>query len=520
VKSAALSYAARGWRVIPLHDMSAGVCSCRKGADCATPGKHPRLSKWPEAASRDPGLIGGWWSGSPTANVGVVTGIESRLLVLDVDPRSGGYESLAAFLPIPPTPTVSTGGGGRHYYLRHPGDKKIQGRVLADGLELKADGQFVVAPPSQTGDQGGGDRPPHAWSEHRDLEPAPAMEKVLAARLAVQSTSSSEWIPCGKRHIKLAQMAGAMRRHGATGNEIAVALLTVFHDRCEQDGKMTDADVADLAYDTARRYPDHDPVQAALGQEAERLLRLMHDGEAPAATSAPASSRPRPVDGDDSAFQFEPVNWDAVKAGGIPRLDYLDEPFLPSRKRIWAAGPTESGKSIWAAYKTRQITLRGGLVIYVSQENGLEEEARRFLRLRPNFDLLHLYVDQGLDLTDSGHRDALFAASEGAALVVLDTYSACWEGDEDSNREFAAFDRDVMQPIKASGSSLLVLDHTGNPQQHGRRHGAHAPRGASSKGQKADFLLEFRTVGDDGLPGQPCEEARHPRQGGAALHRH
>jgi hypothetical protein len=43
---------------------------------------------------------------------------------------------------------------------------------------------------------------------------------------------------------------------------------------------------------------------------------------------------------------------------------------------------------------------------------------------------------------------------------------------------------------------VLVLDHTGNPQPNVRRRGVSAPRGASSKGQKADFLLEFRATGE------------------------
>jgi hypothetical protein len=149
--AAALDYAGRGWPVLPLHDVTEGVCSCARGESCLTPGKHPRLRKWREWASTDPGTIGGWWRQWPAANVGILTGAESGLVVLDVDPRNGGFESLAAFLPLPETVTAVTGGGGRHYYFAHPGGR-VQGRDLAEGLELKADGQYVVAPPSRTGE--------------------------------------------------------------------------------------------------------------------------------------------------------------------------------------------------------------------------------------------------------------------------------------------------------------------------------------------------------------------------------
>jgi putative DNA primase/helicase len=148
---AALDYADRGWRVLPLHDMSRGVCSCRHGEKCLTPGKHPRLAKWEKWATCDKGTIAGWWKQWPSANVGIKTGADSGLVVLDIDPRHGGFETLAGFLPLPEGPTVNTGGGGRHFYFADPGGT-VKGFDVGDGVELKADAQFVVAPPSRTGD--------------------------------------------------------------------------------------------------------------------------------------------------------------------------------------------------------------------------------------------------------------------------------------------------------------------------------------------------------------------------------
>lgn len=203
-----------------------------------------------------------------------------------------------------------------------------------------------------------------------------------------------------------------------------------------------------------------------------------------------------PTDGDGGAFRLEPVDWGELKRAGVPALGWLREPFLPARKRIWGVGPAESGKSLWAAALASALTLEGRRIVYVSQENGLEEEARRFLRLHADYALLELYVDQGLDLALAEHRAELLDVAAGAQLVVLDTLSAVWLGDEDSNTELAAFDRDVLKPIVALDASVLVLDHTGNPPpgRKGRRMGVTAPRGASSKGQKTDFLLEFETV--------------------------
>ena len=122
-------------------------------------------------------------------------------------------------------------------------------------------------------------------------------------------------------------------------------------------------------------------------------------------------------EGLDETFRLVPVDWQAIKAQGVPELEYLAAPFLPARKRILGVGAAESGTSIWAAWQSAGLSRAGHTVVYVSQENGIEEEARRFLRLRPDFDRLRLYVDQGLDLTIGEHRAALFTAAEGAALV-------------------------------------------------------------------------------------------------------
>src|SRR5262245_14969044 len=96
--AAALDYAGRGWHVLPVHDIAKGHCSCLKGDRCLTPGKHPRLDKWDRWATTDAGTIAGWWKHWPTANVGIKTGAESGIVVLDVDPRNGGSDTLLDFI--------------------------------------------------------------------------------------------------------------------------------------------------------------------------------------------------------------------------------------------------------------------------------------------------------------------------------------------------------------------------------------------------------------------------------------
>jgi hypothetical protein len=134
---AAQAYLARGWSVLPVEPR----------------GKRPLIA-WRKLQSRRAAAdeAGRWFERWPDANVAIVTGRLSRLVVLDVDPRHGGAESLAAFEaengPLPATLEALTGGGGRHLYFRHPGARTANRVGLRPGIDLRGDGGCVVAPPS------------------------------------------------------------------------------------------------------------------------------------------------------------------------------------------------------------------------------------------------------------------------------------------------------------------------------------------------------------------------------------
>ena len=90
---AALKYAANGWRVVPLWEPKTdGTCTCPKGSNCSSPGKHPRLNNGHLGASTDPDQIRTWWRQWPNANIGLVT---DGSVVIDFDPQHGGLDTLA-----------------------------------------------------------------------------------------------------------------------------------------------------------------------------------------------------------------------------------------------------------------------------------------------------------------------------------------------------------------------------------------------------------------------------------------
>ena len=137
---AALAYAHRSTPVFP----------------CEPGGKAPLTYSGFWDATTDARRIKAWWDRWPYANVGVPTGERSGLLVLDVDSREGGPESLTALERIngllPKTSKARTGGGGVHVFFRYPAGEAVRNSAgrLGPGLDVRGEGGYVVVPPSRT----------------------------------------------------------------------------------------------------------------------------------------------------------------------------------------------------------------------------------------------------------------------------------------------------------------------------------------------------------------------------------
>lgn len=149
--TAALQYAAAGWRVVPVHSPINGRCSCAK-PNCKRVGKHPRINSWPEKASCDRSQIFSWWARWPDANVGIATGAGSGIVVLDIDGADGAasLNELAGEDPmILDTRIHTTGSAGTHLLFQHPGFPCANEVRTVPGIDIRGDGGMIVAPPSR-----------------------------------------------------------------------------------------------------------------------------------------------------------------------------------------------------------------------------------------------------------------------------------------------------------------------------------------------------------------------------------
>lgn len=126
----ALRYLDLGYSVLPLHTRS----------------KLPAIKEWSVFQHQKPTKqnVLDWFS--LERNIAIVTGAVSGLVVIDVDTLKGGdYASLIKRFP---TKTVVKTGRGFHLYYEHPGWHVDNAVEMLPGVDVRADGGYVVAPPS------------------------------------------------------------------------------------------------------------------------------------------------------------------------------------------------------------------------------------------------------------------------------------------------------------------------------------------------------------------------------------
>jgi hypothetical protein len=250
----ALAYAARGWRVFPIYECRATGTQCSCGnRKCSSPGKHPRTKTGLKEATLDATQIRAWWRQWPSANIGIATG--KGLVVADIDPRHGGDESWDALReelgPLPDTVEAQTGGSGRHVYLKEPEGTTVRNSAstLAPGVDIRGEGGYVVAPPSNHVSGG-----VYSWEASSDPTDGVALGEMPPAWLARIATPKRSAAPVeavaavvgeGGRNNALFSLGRSLRAKGLDAGVI-LATLTA-HNAVACVPPLDDAEVETIA---------------------------------------------------------------------------------------------------------------------------------------------------------------------------------------------------------------------------------------------------------------------------------
>ena len=456
--AAALEYTQRlGWHVFPVHSAANGRCTCKDGAECDSPGKHPRVAKWESVATTNPAAVREMFTRWPSANLGWALG-RDECAAVDVDPRNGGFDSFAVLereCGSLDTKRQNTGGGGVHHIVHVPSGTVLQSRNNAfgdsyPGIDLNSGGGFfiVLAAPSI-----------HYSGESLRMwdgsSPAQLAELPIAWVNAIQTSRSAfngtrfeipQKIRDGERHRILHKLASSLRDKGATGTEILAMLCEVNAGRCEPP--FSDRKLQNLARDTEQRYEPHHSIFEQSCKEKSTVTWTVE-------TVAEIAKR-----------GVAPALWDIQDL-----LPHEEGPAIlfgaPGALKTWialhAAACSQTGERFLGHFPVR----RRPAAVYINFDAGKRAFERRALRLGvPGLRIV------SPDCYDPAAMREVFAAYP-EAFVVIDTFSDIYQlkrGDDiaESMRNF--FRRELRGLYEEYGSNGFILDHPHRPRD-GEPHG-------------------------------------------------
>lgn len=238
VLESALNYVRAGFKVFPL----------KKG----TKGSHV-LKSWTSQATNDLEQVKKWWS-NQVHNIAICTG--NGLLVIDVDCKNGhDGNQVIQQAKLPNTMKVETPSGGYHLYYYVNGSFKNSVN-LYDGIDIRSDGGYVVAPPSQIDGK--------FYKTVNNLPIAEADENVyefLKGKKAMDQVplSVENKISKGSRNDTIFRLASSLQSKGLSDNAILEALKAENQEKCNPPLEVSE--VENIYKSVVERYKKAEQIQ-------------------------------------------------------------------------------------------------------------------------------------------------------------------------------------------------------------------------------------------------------------------
>lgn len=346
-------------------------------------GKEP-LIKWEEFQKRraTPEEVKGWFVRWPTANIGIVAGAISRIVVVDLDGPEGITQALLMKLS---SSVISLTGNGKHLWYRNPLNTVGNAVRLLPGVDVRGEGGYVVAPPSV---HENGRR--YRWLNPLNPNFLPNFPSGLIPQestgllTTISHTSKEESRSEFKPKLDIAKALQEMKN----GN-IDDTLFTIC-SRLRADG-YTDSDARVLLE------PHADKAGATRGHLDDKIKNVWerYEPRKPAdlrmdrCTGQPGSNLDNGLvihspTNPDSLKQYEQCRMD-IQPGerglqtGYPKLDVMLQGGLKSSRLFTVAARTGTGKTNWLLGVTREVCRSGKTVLLFSTEMPFKQIWDRYI---------------------------------------------------------------------------------------------------------------------------------------------
>ena len=431
--------------------------------------KKPALDSWTEYQTRKATREerAGWKKQFPGCNWGLVCGRVSNLVALDFDGEAG--KALFAEHNLHGKQPTNLTGKGYHGLFLPPSVPLKNGVRIVDGLDIRADGGYIVIPPSihPSGRK-------YAWQVAPWMLPPPPLPDWVPPLLDKRENvpplpiGSTDGLPPGvgegQRNHTAAQYAGRYLAKGLSAEE-TFQVLRAWNGK--NSPPMPESELRNV-------------ILSIASKEASKAVSLEVIGAADLVRS-----------------RFE-----------APEM--LVKPFLPSGGKAILAGNSGTGKTLLAqnlAYSVaseialfERFEVARGNVLYVDSESTQDLTRARIAKIKSGLNVAHagvsfVFPGKRLDLGIPRNREDLCRKieQEKSSLLILDSF-LCFASlkSENDNAEVRAWLENISDISKATGAALLLLDHAAKASPERSKAGISVTaRGAGAKHDWADLVLTF-----------------------------
>lgn len=423
----------RGWTIIPV------------GTD-----KRP-LIEWKKFQTEKPGNedIFEWFATKfLNANLGVITGKASGIVVVDIDPRHGGNNEKFSDLG---TLVAKTGGGGWHYYFQY--EEELQNQAgIQPGIDIRGEGGYVVVPPSlhESGNR-------YEWiggSETTPILPLPDFVR--------------EWMKKGAEGGRSNWSAEKLDGVGeGQRNETAASVIGKWLIRFPEE--EWGSDVWPLAKLWNQR--NSPPLS---GNELRNVFEsIMKNETAKRDEMPPQASIHIPNATEFMSQEIGDTNW--VIEGLIPISGSAIIVAKRESYKTWLAlyisDRLTKGLPLWDKFSTQQTK-----VLYISNDDPASSFKKRLEQLSFN-DLLFVYHDRlppfSIERDNGGFESAKkLVAGERIGVVIVDTLRNTHNRDSNTDKDAKiVFDKFKELRLSNPGLSIIFVIHPAKENALERRFG-------------------------------------------------
>lgn len=425
-------------------------------------------------------------------NVGIDCG-KSGLVVLDEDEPGAVKAWLGA---EPPTYVVRTG-RGRHYYFLATGSPVRNGVQIAPGVDLRADGGYVVGPGSihENGEE---------YRVESDvallLLPAEVVARAVARPLLLATQDVvdldltngpfvlPEVIREGERNDTLFHYASSLVGRRLRDREALILLRDAFA-RCQPP--YIETTPQELWRQVSTRYRTEDDGSVAFQLQVQREVQrlLVHE------RAKEVVAEKRAAETADEWYGISGEAFDPEAPEPMPCvLEYAEGRFAFAPGIVFLFGARSALKTWLSYYAVVQEVGKGHRALIVDYEMSFEESMRRLYTLGLTAEQAHLvtYVHPSGPPSDAGRVQLLAQfGSDFPTVVVIDSMGmgmglSGLDSNSDTDSARWAFEVPLWLKAQWPDSVIVLIDHVPKGQTGGA---VTDPIGSQRKGAFADGLF-------------------------------